>query len=75
LDAIIRSALQRCQGEAGVVLLDAGSMARGDAGGASGPDRRRGADVTRKFDMFDNYEHRAQVFCEAISFADQQFAT
>jgi UDP-N-acetylmuramoylalanine--D-glutamate ligase len=54
----------------GVPLLDAGSMQQA-VQMASGQARRGDAVVMSpacaSFDMFDNYEHRAHVFCDAVS--------
>jgi UDP-N-acetylmuramoylalanine--D-glutamate ligase len=73
--SLIRAALQRCQSEAGVVLLDAGSMVHAvtlAARQAQTGDAVLMSPACASFDMFDNYEHRAQVFCEAVlALADQ----
>ncbi len=63
--ARIRSAIQA----SGVPLLDAGSMQ--EAVHIAAQQARTGDAVLlspacASFDMFDNYEHRAQVFCEAV---------
>ncbi len=63
--ARIRAALQA----SGVPLLDAGSMQ--EAVHIAAQQARTGDAVLMSpacasFDMFDNYEHRAQVFCEAV---------
>ena len=63
--ARIRSAIQA----SGVPLLDAGSMQ--EAVHSAAQQARTGDAVLMSpacasFDMFDNYQHRAQVFCEAV---------
>ncbi len=63
--ARIRSAIEA----SGVPLLDAGSMQ--EAVHIAAQQARTGDAVLlspacASFDMFDNYEHRAQVFCEAV---------
>ncbi len=63
--ARIRSAIAA----SGVPLLDAGSMQ--EAVHIAAQQARTGDAVVlspacASFDMFDNYEHRAQVFCEAV---------
>ena len=66
---LIRAALQRCQQEAGVVLLDADSMAHAvtlAARQAQTGDAVLMSPACASFDMFDNYEHRAHVFCDAV---------
>jgi UDP-N-acetylmuramoylalanine--D-glutamate ligase len=71
---LIRSALQASQ----VPLLDAPTMS--DAVRIAAQQARSGDAVVlspacASFDMFDNYEHRAQVFCEAVqSLAHEQGA-
>jgi UDP-N-acetylmuramoylalanine--D-glutamate ligase len=71
---LIRSALQASQ----VPLLDAATMS--DAVRLAAQQARSGDAVVlspacASFDMFDNYEHRAQVFCEAVqSLAHEQGA-
>ena len=72
---LIRAALQRCQVEAGVVLLDANSMVQAvalAARQAQTGDAVLMSPACASFDMFDNYEHRAHVFCDAVlALADQ----
>ena len=72
---LLRAALQRCQMEAGVVLLDAHSMAHAvalAARQAQTGDAVLMSPACASFDMFDNYEQRAHVFCEAVlALADQ----
>jgi UDP-N-acetylmuramoylalanine--D-glutamate ligase len=71
---LIRSALQASQ----VPLLDAATMS--DAVRIAAQQARSGDAVVlspacASFDMFDNYEHRAQVFCDAVqSLAHEQGA-
>jgi UDP-N-acetylmuramoylalanine--D-glutamate ligase len=71
---LIRSALNASQ----VPLLDAATMS--DAVRLAAQQARSGDAVVlspacASFDMFDNYEHRAQVFCEAVqSLAHEQGA-
>jgi UDP-N-acetylmuramoylalanine--D-glutamate ligase len=72
---LIRAALQRCQAEAGVVLLDADNMAHAvalAARQAQTGDAVLMSPACASFDMFDDYEHRARVFCDAVlALADQ----
>ncbi|MBC7548444.1 MAG: UDP-N-acetylmuramoyl-L-alanine--D-glutamate ligase, partial [Polaromonas sp.] len=72
---LIRAALQRCQLDAGVVLLDADSMVNAvalAARQAQTGDAVLMSPACASFDMFENYEHRAHVFCEAVlAWADQ----
>jgi UDP-N-acetylmuramoylalanine--D-glutamate ligase len=71
---LIRSALGASQ----VPLLDAATMS--DAVRLAAQQARSGDAVVlspacASFDMFDNYEHRAQAFCEAVqSLAHEQGA-
>jgi UDP-N-acetylmuramoylalanine--D-glutamate ligase len=63
--ARIRAAIEA----SGVQLFDAGSMQ--EAVAIAAQQARTGDAVLMSpacasFDMFDNYEHRAQVFCEAV---------
>jgi UDP-N-acetylmuramoylalanine--D-glutamate ligase len=61
----IRVALQAC----GVTLMDANSMAQAVAlavGQAQAGDAILMSPACASFDMFENYEHRAQVFIEAV---------
>ena len=69
---LIRAALQDC----GVPLLDAASML--DAVSLAAAQARSGDAVLlspacASFDMFDDYAHRARVFCEAVqTLADEK---
>ena len=63
---LIRAALS----DAGVPLVDAGSMDQAVAlanAKAHAGDAVLISPACASFDMFDNYEHRARVFCEAVS--------
>lgn len=62
---LIRAALQ----DVPVQLLDAGSMQEAvglAAGQARSGDAVLMSPACASFDMFDNYQHRAQVFCDAV---------
>jgi UDP-N-acetylmuramoylalanine--D-glutamate ligase len=66
---LIRTALQRCQRDAGVVLLDADSMVHAvslAARQAQTGDAVLMSPACASFDMFDSYQHRARVFCDAV---------
>ncbi len=71
---LIRTALQDTQ----VELLDAGSMQEAvsmAAGQAQSGDAVLMSPACASFDMFDNYQHRAQVFCDAVQgLAEEQGA-
>jgi len=68
---LIRSALQASQ----VALLDAASMPEAvslAAAQAHTGDAVLMSPACASFDMFDNYEHRAQVFCDAVQALAQE---
>jgi len=68
---LIRSALQASQ----VALLDAASMQEAvslAAAQAHTGDAVLMSPACASFDMFDNYEHRAQVFCDAVQALAQE---
>lgn len=68
---LIRSALQASQ----VALLDAASMQEAvslAAAQAHSGDAVLMSPACASFDMFDNYEHRAQVFCDAVQALAQE---
>ncbi len=61
----IRAALQ----STGITLVDAATMAQAVAAGhelAQAGDAVLMSPACASFDMFDNYEHRAQMFCQAV---------
>jgi len=70
----IKAALQGTQ----VALLDAGSMQQAvsmAAGQAQSGDAVLMSPACASFDMFDNYQHRARVFCDAVQvLAEEQGA-
>ena len=71
---LIRSALDA----GGVPLLDATSMddaVQQDAGLAHAGDAVLMSPACASFDMFDNYEHRARVFCGAVAELAEQAGT
>ena len=71
---LIRAALQGTQ----VALLDAGSLQEAvsmAAGLAQSGDAVLMSPACASFDMFDNYQHRARVFCDAVQgLAEEQGA-
>ena len=71
---LIRAALQ----DSGVPLLDATSMddaVQQAAGLAHAGDAVLMSPACASFDMFDNYEHRARVFCDAVAALAEQAGT
>ena len=67
--ALVKAAIKAVVEASGVPLFDAGSMQ--EAVDIAAQQARTGDAVLMSpacasFDMFDNYEHRAQVFCEAV---------
>jgi len=71
---LIRTALQ----DSGVPLLDATSMedaVQQAAGLAHAGDAVLMSPACASFDMFDNYEHRARVFCDAVAALAEQAGT
>ena len=66
---LVKAAIKAVVEASGVPLFDAGSMQ--EAVDIAAQQARTGDAVLMSpacasFDMFDNYEHRAQVFCEAV---------